>query len=406
MREHADGGAPKNPFADEVRSARKSLKATYHIPYVQHTPMEPRAAVAEWDGDGKVTLWTGASAPFRVRGEVAGAMRVAPENVRVIVPDYGGGFGGKHSGETAVEAARLAKTAGKPVAVRWTREEEFTWASFRPAAVMDLEATLDDAGKITSWFHSNINAGRPSLESPYRLAKAETPSANVNPPVLRHGSYRALASTGNVFARESFMDELAELAGKDPLDFRLAHLDNPRLRAVLEAAAEKFTWRERRAAGKKQRDDGADVGIGLSCGTDKGSVVAACAEVQVDRKTGAIKILRVTQAFECGAIQNPENLLNQAQGAIVQAIGPILREQSTFENGRITNASLWQYAVPRFADVPELDIHLLDRRDLPSAGAGETPLIALAPAVANAVKQATGVRLRELPLKLPAAEQS
>jgi isoquinoline 1-oxidoreductase len=405
LRKNAPDGAPANPFAEQVKSASKSLKATYHIPYIQHTPMEPRAAVAEVGDDGTVTIWTGNSNPFRARGEVASALRLPEEKIRIIVPDYGGGFGGKHSAETAVEAARIALAAKKPVAVRWTREEEFTWASFRPAAEMDLEATLDDAGTITTWFHSNINAGRPSLESPYRLAKAETPSANVNDPPLRHGSYRALASTGNVFAREAFMDELAELAGKDPLDFRLAHLDNPRLRAVLENAAEKFKWREKRSAGKRS-ETGGEIGVGLSCGTDKGGFVAACAEVAVNRADGSIRILRVTQSFECGAIQNPENLLNQVQGAIVQAIGPILREQSTFEDGRITNATLWQYAVPRFADVPQLDIHLLDRKDLPASGAGETPLIALAPAVANAVFHATGQRLRELPLKLSSASQA
>lgn len=400
LRDNAQGGAPASPFSDAIQSAAKSLKATYHIPYIQHTPMEPRAAVAEWGEDGAVTIWTGSSAPFRVRGEVAGALRIAQEKVRIIVPDYGGGFGGKHSGETAVEAARIAQAAKKPVALRWTREEEFTWASFRPAALMDLHASLDDQGRITSWFHSNLNAGRPSLESPYRIANTETPSVNVDSPPLRHGSYRALASPGNVFARESFMDELAHAAGKDPLEFRLAHLDNPRLRAVLETAADKFGWQERRRASTTSGSDEM-TGVGLACGTDKGGFVAACARVSVSRSDGAIRVLHVTQAFECGAIQNPGNLLNQVQGAIVQAIGPILREQSTFEDGRVTNASFWQYEVPRFADVPVLDIHLLDRRDLPSAGAGETPLIALAPAVNNAVFHATGQRLRALPLKLP-----
>ncbi|HEY2148899.1 MAG TPA: molybdopterin cofactor-binding domain-containing protein, partial [Pirellulales bacterium] len=242
LKKHVRGGesALKNPFDTDLARAAKSLRAEYRVAYIQHAPMEPRAAVAEWE-DGQLTVWTGSQNPFGVRSELARAFNLAEDKVRVIVPDFGGGFGGKHSGEAAVEAARLAKSAGKPVSLRWNREEEFTWAYFRPAGLLLAEAGLDAAGKITSWHFVNVNSGPSAVETPYRIAQAKSQFVQSEPP-LRHGSYRALASTANVFARECFMDELAAAAGRDPLEFRLAHLDNPRLRAVLEEAAKRFRW--------------------------------------------------------------------------------------------------------------------------------------------------------------------
>jgi isoquinoline 1-oxidoreductase len=212
---------------------------------------------------------------------------------------------------------------------------------------------------------------------------------------LRHGSYRALAATANNFAREGFMDELAAAAKIDPLDFRLAHLENARLRAVLEAAAKRFDWKKRVAQRKP------NTGVGLACGTEKGSYVATCAQIEVDREKNKIAVQHVCQVFECGVILNPDNLLNQVQGAIIMGLGPALREEMQFENGKILNPSFGKYRVPRFDDVPELDIHLLNRPDLPSAGAGETPIIGIAPAIANAVFHATGTRIRSMPIRLP-----
>src|SRR5688572_1205123 len=193
LRKTARGGIPPNPHADELAKAAHQLKQTYHVAYVQHAPMEPRAAVAEWSADGQsLTVWTATQAPPRVRGELATAFKIPEDRVRVIVPDFGGGFGGKHSGECAVEAARIAKAAGKPVSLRWTRREEFTWAYFRPAAVIDAEATLDDKGAMTSWFYLNLNSGPSSIDPPYRIGKKRTQFIQCDAP-LRHGSYRALA---------------------------------------------------------------------------------------------------------------------------------------------------------------------------------------------------------------------
>jgi len=201
-----------------------------------------------------------------------------------------------------------------------------------------------------------------------------------------------LASTANNFARESFMDELAAAAGADPLAFRLAHLENPRLRAVLETAAERFGWKD--SAKKKTPNSG----VGLACGTEKGSFVAACAEIAIE--SGRILVRRVCEVFECGAILNPTNLYSQVQGAIIMGLGPALREEMQFENGAILNPGFRKYQVPRFSDVPEFVIHLLNRPDLASVGAGETPIIAIAPAIANALYHATGVRSREMPVRL------
>ena len=389
LEKNAEGGVPANPFAAELAGA-KTARQTYHVPYIQHSPLEPRAAVAEWS-DGKLTVWTGSQNPFAVRSELARAFHLPAESVRVVIPD----FGGKHSGECAVEAARLAKAAGKPVSLCWSREEEFTWAYFRPAAVIQAEASLDAQGKIATWHFININSGGQGVDTPYAVGKKNCHYIASKPP-LRHGSYRALASTANNFAREVFMDEAAAVAGTDPLAFRLAHLENDRLRAVLEKAAHEFDWTNRV---KKKNPD---LGVGLACGMEKGGFVAACVEVAIDRKQNKIKVTHVCQAFECGKILNPANLLSQVQGGIVMGLGAALREEVTFENGKITSASFRKYQVPRFDDVPELDVHLIDRPDLPSAGAGETPIIAIAPAVANAVFQATGKSARALPIRLAA----
>jgi isoquinoline 1-oxidoreductase len=391
LKQNAEGGVPQNPFASALPGT-KSLRRTYRVPYIQHAPLEPRAAVAEWK-DGRLTVWTGSQNPFGVRTELAHAFHISEEQVRVVIPDFGAAFGGKHTGECAVEAARLARAAGKPVSLRWTREEEFTWAYFRPAGVIEAEASVDAQGKIATWHFININSGPNAVDTPYAVGKTDCRFVPSKPP-LRHGSYRGLAATANNFAREAFMDELAGVAGADPLEFRRSHLENPRLRAVLETAASQFHWQER-ARGKA-----ANTAIGLACGTEKGSYVAACVEVELDREQHMLKVRRICEAFECGAIVNPANLLAQVQGAIIMGLGAALREEVQFGDGKIVNASFGEYRVPRLDDVPELDIHLVNRPDLPSAGAGETPIIAIAPAIANAVFRATGAGVQGLPVRV------
>jgi isoquinoline 1-oxidoreductase len=384
------GGPEKNgTIAEGLKAADQQCKATYTIAYIAHTPLEPRAAVAEWTND-KLTVWTGTQRPFGVRSELASALKIPVERIRVIVPDMGSGYGGKHTGEAAIEAARLAKAAGKPVKVVWTREEEFTWAYFRPAGVIEVTAGAKKDGTLTAWECHNYNSGGSALRTPYEVANVHTEFHGADSP-LRQGSYRALAATANTFAREVHMDELAHVLQLDPLAFRLKNLKDERLRAVLQAAAERFGW------GKSKPSAGH--GYGLACGTEKRSFVATCAEVAADLDLKRVKVVRAVTAFECGAILNPNHLKNQIEGGVVMALGGALLEAIRFADGKILNPHFADYRVPRFADVPLLDTVLLDRKDLPSSGAGETPLIALAPAVGNALFEATGVRLRSMPLR-------
>lgn len=382
------GAAVSSGWAQARAAADVKLDAEYTVQYIQHAPLEPRAAVAEWQ-DGKLTVWTGTQRPFGVRDELTQAFLLPEKQVRVLMPDMGSGYGGKHTGECAVECARLAKGAGKPVKLVWTREEEFTWAYFRPAGVITIRSGARHDGTLVAWEQTNINSGPSAVESPYNIeAKAANFRAVPDPP-LRQGSYRALAATANHFARESHMDEVAHALQMDPLEFRLKNLTDARLRAVFEAAAERFGWGKQRPTTER--------GFGIAGGTEKGGYVAACVEVEIDASK-KVRIRRVVQAWESGAVVNPDGLRNQTMGAIVQAIGGGLFEQIRFANGRILNPSFSEYRVPRFRDMPEIEVVLIDRKDIPSAGAGEIGIVALAPAAGNAIFAATGERLRSMPM--------
>ncbi|MBO0912553.1 MAG: xanthine dehydrogenase family protein molybdopterin-binding subunit, partial [Acidobacteria bacterium] len=376
--------------AGSVESARsqaaKSLKQTYTVAYIAHTPLEPRAAVAEWK-NGKLTVWTGTQRPFAVRDELAEAFHLADDDVRVIVPDTGSAYGGKHTGEAAVEAARLAKAAAKPVKLIWSREEEFTWAYFRPAGVIEVASGAKADGTLAFWEFDNYNSGPSAMRTPYEVANQRIEFHPADAP-LRQGSYRSLAAAANHFARESHMDELAHELKMDGLAFRLKNLKNDRLRAVFQAAAEKFGW------GRSKSSPGR--GFGIAGGVEKGGYLATCAEVSVEH--GTPKVVRVVAAFDCGAVVNPEGLKNQISGAVIQGLGGAMFEAIQFENGRILNPHLADYRVPRFSDAPRVEVVLVDRKDQPSMGAGETPLVGTAPAVANGIFAATGIRLRSMPL--------
>ena len=392
----AEGGGPLNSrFRHETGSVEKALAAadqrlqqTYTVSFIAHAPLEPRTALAQWSGEN-LTVWTGTQRPFGVRSELAEAFRMPEDRVRVFMPDTGAAYGGKHTGEAAIEAARLARAARRPVKLLWTREEEFTWAYFRPAGVIDVAGGLRSDGTITAWEFHNYNSGASGIATFYDIPNQRTEFHPVDSP-LRQGSYRALAATANHFARESFMDELAHLAKMDPLEFRLKNLKNDRLRAVFEAAAKKFGWGMAKTA--------AGQGFGMGGGFEKGGNVATCAEVAVDQKSGNVKVVRLVTAFECGAVVNPDHLRNQIEGGNVMALGGALFEAIEFENGRILNGRFSDYRVPRFSDVPAIEAVLLDRKDIPSAGAGESCLLGVAPAVGNAIFDATGVRLRSLPM--------
>jgi nicotinate dehydrogenase subunit B len=390
------GSHPQGSIADGLAAADKKLEQTYTVAYIAHAPLEPRAAVAEWKDD-KLTVWTGTQRPFGVRGELAEAFHLSEDKVRVIVPDTGSGYGGKHTGECAVEAARLARAAGKPVKLVWTREEEFTWAYFRPAGVIDIKSGVKTDGTITAWEFHNYNSGASGIQIKYDIPNNDIQFHPSNSP-LRQGSYRGLAATANHFARETHVDELAHSVNMDPLAFRLKNIKDERMRAVLEAAAKAFGWGQTKPA--------ASHGFGISCGFEKNGYLATCAEIAIekpagkdaDKNTSKVRIVRVVEAFDCGAVVNPVHLKNQIEGAITMAIGGTLFESIQFENGKILNPKFSSYRVPRFVDIPMIEVVLVDRKDIPSAGAGETPIVGLAPAVGNAIFQATGARLRSLPL--------
>ncbi|HKD81779.1 MAG TPA: molybdopterin cofactor-binding domain-containing protein [Candidatus Angelobacter sp.] len=383
------GGNSAGSVETGMASAAKTLSQTYTAAYIQHAPLEPRAAVAEWQ-DGKLTVWTGTQRPFAVKEDLAAVFHIPQDHVRVIVPDTGSAYGGKHTGECAVEAARLAKGAGKPVKLVWTREEEFTWAYFRPAGVIDVKSGIAADGKLVAWEFHNYNSGPAAIDTPYSVPNKKIEFHPAKNPPLRQGSYRGLAATANHFARESHMDELAHLAGMDPLQFRLKNITDPRLRAVFETAAERFGWGKQNATPER--------GFGMAGGFEKNGYLATCAEVTIDRTRGQVRIVRVVESFDCGAVVNPNGLRNQIEGAIVQGVGGAMVEAIHFADGKVLNGRFRDYRVPRFRDLPKIEVELIDRKDVPPAGAGETPIMGVAPAVANAMFSATGIRLRGLPL--------
>ncbi|HYG37248.1 MAG TPA: molybdopterin cofactor-binding domain-containing protein [Cytophagales bacterium] len=369
-------------------AAEKTLKASYTIDYIAHVPMEPRAALALWEGE-KLTVWTGTQRPFGVREELAEHFGIKEEMIRVIMPDTGSAFGGKHSGEAAIEAARLAKAVQKPVKVVWTREEEFVWAYLRPAGLIEINAGCAKDGTITAWEFHNYNSGDAGLESLYTMPNKTTNFHWIDSP-FKQGSYRALAATANNFARESHINEMARMINMDPLEFRLKNLKDDRMKDVLNAAAKAFGWKNRKPAENH--------GFGIACAFEKAGYVATCAEVVVDPTTDEVKIVRVSEAFDCGTVINPHHLEGQIVGAVIQGLGGALFESIDFENGKILNPKLSQYRVPRFKDVPPIEAIIVDNKVLPSSGAGETPILGIAPAIREAIVSATGIKLYTMPL--------
>jgi isoquinoline 1-oxidoreductase len=246
---------------------------------------------------------------------------------------------------------------------------------------------VNEDGTITAWTFDNYNSGPAGIRPMYAIANQRVEYHPSDSP-LRQGSYRALAATANHFAREMHIDELASLVGIDPLEFRLRNLRDGRLRAVFQAAAERFGWE--RAARDARR------AIGIAGGFEKGGYVATCAEVEMHGDD--VHVLRAVTTFDCGAVVNPDGLRNQITGALIQGIGGALFEAIDFDDGVIRNARLAAYRVPRFSDAPSIDVVLIDRKDQPSFGAGEAPIMAIAPAIGAAIATATGVRARSLPM--------
>jgi isoquinoline 1-oxidoreductase len=375
------------------RAADTIVERDYFIPYVSNAPMEPRAAVASWEGD-RLTVWAGTQRPFGIRQELAQRFGIDEPLVRVIAPEIGGGFGSKSPYPVAHEAARLARIAGVPVRVAYTRAEDMIYATMRPAALIRIKSGVRKDGAITAWECHAYHAGdRPFLgrrgsDSPYTHPHVKVTTYTSASP-LATGSYRSLGAAANHFAREVHVDEIAEAVGQDPVEFRLRNLSHPRFRRVLERAAEAHGWQS--ASGASRR------GQGIAIGIDVGSYIATA--VQLDVGGREVRVERVKAVLDCGLVVNPEGAKNQVEGAVVMGLGTALYESIDFQDGRVLNAGFTRYRVPRSNDAPRIDTVLVGDDDTPSTGAGEPGIVPIAAAISNAVFDRTGQRHRELPIQ-------
>jgi isoquinoline 1-oxidoreductase len=370
------------------------FESEYYNSYVAHSPIEPHMAVAMIDGD-RVNVWASTQTPFPAKESVARALEVSPEKVRVRQIFTGGGFGGKSPHQQAVEAARLAKITGKPVMVSWTREEEFFYDTFRPAAVVRITSGIDKSGKIVLWDYHEYYAGSRGSDTIYDVLNATTTSysRNNNAPAVHPfgtGAWRAPGNNTNTFARESQINIMAAKAGIDPLEFRLKNLKDERMAGVLRAVADKFGY----VPGKTPSGRG----IGIACGTDAGTWVAHMAEVKVDKNTGDIQVLRVACAQDMGLCINPQGATIQMEGCITMGLGYVLTEEIHFNGGKIEDLNFNTYKIPRFSWIPKIDTVILDMKDKPSQGGGEPAIICMGGLIANAVFDACGARLYQLPM--------
>jgi isoquinoline 1-oxidoreductase len=368
------------------QSAAQSVRASYSAPHIAHCALEPEAAVALWEGS-KLSVWAATQTPFAVAKTLRSEFSLSEADVHLQVPDFGSGYGGKMIADASIAAAKLAKGSGLPVKVVWTREEQFTWTYFRPAAVVDARLDLAEDGSILNLEQVNINGGLSGLMAPYR-AEHEHVQFLASRADLRQGSYRAVGATVNHFARESAVDEAGRAMGQDALEYRRAQLKEPRLIAALDEAAKRFKWGEN----KPEKH-----GHGLSACEDKAGYLATCVEVRVD-DDGTLTLVRIVTVCDIGAVLNPGNAQSQIEGSVIMALGGALWEELVYENGTIKNAAFSKYRVPRFTDIPEMETVIVDNKADRSAGAGECGMVGIAPAIANAIADATGKRIRQLPL--------
>ncbi len=387
--------AESGDLAEGERLSGGVIERTYLHAYGAHAPIETHSATAVVE-DGKVTVWASTQAPFMVKEQVAREAGFAPDKVRIISRYVGGGFGGKTEGPQAVEAARLAKITGRAVQVVWSRQEEFFYDHFRPAAVLKIRSGMTAAGKITLWDARIVGAGDREARPFYDIPNQRTTSAGGwmggNPAGMHPfevGAWRAPTVNSITFARESHIDVMAAQGGFDPLEFRLNNLTNARMRRVLETAAKRFGWKAGKAPSRR--------GVGVACGTYSNACNATMAEVAV-HPDGRVQVKRVLIALDVGVQLNPDGLRQQAEGAVMMGMGYALSEQLRFQGGKVLTANFDDYQIPRFTSLPEIDVVLVDNPQMNALGAGEPPIIAMGAALANAVFDATGKRMLELPM--------
>jgi isoquinoline 1-oxidoreductase len=388
-------GRPAGDLAEGEKLAAAIVEQTYLNSYVAHAPMETHTATAVIE-NGKATVWASTQAPYMLKPQLAQAIGFAPANVRIIAPYVGGGFGGKTAGPQAVEAARLAKATGKPVQVMWNREEEFFFDTFRPAAVVKIRSGLNSAGKIVLWDSSLVGGGDREGRPFYDIPNQRTVSAGGwqgGPPGMHPldvGAWRAPSANTNTFARESHMDAMAAKAGVDPLEFRLNHLTDARMRRVLETLAKQFGWK----AGKGPSGRG----VGVACGMYSNAYSATMAEVTVNKSTGHVQVKRLVSALDVGMTLNPDGMRQQMESCITMGLGYALTEEVRFKDGQVLDHNFHTYAIPRFSWLPKIETILVDNPENPPLGGGEPPIITMGAVLANAIYDAAGVRMLQLPM--------
>ena len=433
--EHMVGlGVPAQTMAEKASAtaapAAKSLEARYTRPFQAHGSIGPSCAIAQWDG-GKLHVWTHSQGVYPLRGDLANTFGIEPAAVRCTHAEGAGCYGHNGADDVALDAALLARgTAGRPVKLQWMRDDEFMWEPYGSAMVMKLGGGVDAQGNIVNWSHevwSHPHSTRPGqskgshtlaarhLERPVGAAPVgdvplpaggadrnaippyETPNLKVSKHFildapLRTSALRTLGGYGNVFAAESFVDELAAAAGADPVEFRLRHLKDPRARAVIEAASQRAGWRP----GSKG-DGRTGRGFAYSRYKNLGCYVALVADVAVDPGSGRVRLTRAVAAVDVGQIVNPDGVVNQIEGGIIQSASWTLKEEIRFDLTRVKTRSWADYPIMRFDEVPEIDVVLLNRPDAAFLGVGEGSQGPAAAAIANAIAHATGRRLRALP---------
>ena len=426
-----DGTPQRAPVLahESPASARMTLSARYLRPYQMHGSIGPSAALARQDGE-RLTVWSHSQGVPVLRHALARSLDVPPERVRVIHADGSGCYGHNGADDVALDAALLARAVpGAPVLVQWSRADEHAWEPYAPAMVIDLSAALDASGRVVDWSHevaSHTHMGRaipardasnlvadwhrepsrlpirsePRLEAHagihrnadplYAFGRKRIVKHFVENPTLRVSSARGLGAYANVFAIESFIDELALASGRDPLEFRLAQLEDPRARAVLEAVATRAGWR--RPAG-----DGRGQGLAFARYKNSKCYAAVVVELEVERASGTIRLLRAVIAADAGEIVDPDGLANQLEGGFIQSASWTLKEEVRFDHTRVTSRDWETYPILRFSEVPEVETVLLDRPGSPFLGAGEATQGPTPAAIANAIAHATGARLRRIP---------
>ncbi len=370
--------------------AHQYIEQEYYNHYVAHAPIEPYAVVADVKKE-KVKVWASTQAPFRVRETVADTLQIPEEDVHVITPFVGGGFGGKKSGQQIVEAVKLSKLTGRPVQLAWTRKEEFFYDAVRPAAVVQMKTGMSSSGLINSWECDILFSWSRSSEPIYNIPHYRVKTKNKNDVhPFATGAWRGPGSNTNVFAMESHTDILAKAAKQDPLQFRFNNLCDERMIRVLRAADEKF--------GKKFSEGPSGKGYGIACTNYLNTYVATIMQVSVNKSTGKVKVEHVVCAQDMGEIINPQGAILQVEGGITMGLSAALYEELEFSGGKRKTENFNTYDITRFSDVPSIEVVLIDNPEIPPQGCGEPAITTVGAALANAIYDAVGARVYTLPI--------